>query len=270
MSEIEIFCPEEYVNRREDVDYGELVKTCYYSATCEKERPVNILLPAGYDKEKSYPTLYLLHGIFCDQNSMVGEENVGNRITIGNMIAQGLAKEMIVVFPFIYASKTREQCTAIDEENVEAYDNFVNDLRNDLMPFVQKNYSAKAGRENNAIAGFSMGGRESLAIALQCQDLFGYVCAIAPAPGLTPSRDWAMEHKGQFPEDALVFDREYPRIFMICSGDSDKTVGDFPRSYHEIFKKNGQEHDWWEIPGSDHGDPAITSGIYNFCKRIFN
>lgn len=269
MSEIEIFCPEIYAARRQGADYGELVKTSYYSSTCEKERPVNILLPAGYDKGKSYPTLYLLHGIFCDQNSMVGEENAGNRITIGNMIADGIAREMIVVFPYIYASKTRDTCSAIDPENVEAYDNFVNDLRNDLMPFVRKNYGAKGGREYNAIAGFSMGGRESLAIALQCQDLFGYVCAIAPAPGLTPGRDWAMEHKGQFSEDELVFDREYPRVFMICCGDSDKTVGDFPKSYHGIFERNGQKHIWWEIPGSDHGDPAITSGVYNFCRNIF-
>lgn len=266
---VEIFCPEEYTKWRADRDYGELVKTTYYSTVCEKDRPVNILLPAGYDENREYPVLYVLHGIFCDQNTMVGEERSGNRVTIGNLIAEGAAQEMIVVFPYMYASKTQDVCTAIDKENTAAYDNFVNDLREDLMPFLKANYSVKEGRENTAIVGFSMGGRESLAIALQMQEDIGYVGAVAPAPGLVPGKDWAMEHEGQFAEDELVFDKEYPKVFMICCGDSDKTVGSFPKSYHEIFERNKQEHIWWEIPGSDHGDPAITSGIYNFCIRIF-
>lgn len=269
MSEIEIFCPEEYIKWSPEVDYGKLVKTTYYSTTCEKERPVNVLLPAGYDEKKSYPVLYILHGILCDQNTMVGEEKAGNRVTICNMIAKGAAKEMIVVFPYMFASKAKDVCDAITLENTYSYDNFVNDLRDDLMPFIKANYSVKEGRENTAIAGFSMGGRESLAIALKLQETIGYVGAVAPAPGLVPGKDWAMEHPGMFAETDLVFDKKYPIVFMICCGDADKTVGTFPRSYHEIFEKNKQNHLWWEIPGSDHGDPAITSLIYNYCSRIF-
>ena len=56
---------------------------------------------------------------------------------------------------------------------------------------------------------------------------------------------------------------------MICSGDKDSVVGKFPLSYHNILNANGVNHIWWEIPGSDHGDPAISSGLYNFCKSIF-
>ena len=267
--DIEVKCPAYYTEYHREVTYGELIRTSYYSTTCEKERKVNILLPAGYDESREYPVLYLLHGIFGDENSMVGGKTSGNCVTIGNMIADGTAKEMIVVFPYMYASKTKDACTAIDEENVAAYDNFVNDLKDDLMPFMRENYSIAEGRENTAIAGFSMGGRESLAIALQCQELIGYVGAIAPAPGLVPGKDWAMAHKGQFAPEELVFDKEKPLVFMICCGDSDKTVGTFPASYHRIFEENGQDRVWWEIPGSDHGDPAISSGIYNYCRSIF-
>ena len=112
---IEIFCPEEYSEKSEQTDYGELIKTTYYSTTCEKDRNVNILLPAGYTEEKEYPVLYILHGIFETQDSMTF-----NSVTIGNMIAKGAAKEMIVVYPYMYASKTRDACTAIDRENVDA------------------------------------------------------------------------------------------------------------------------------------------------------
>lgn len=270
--ETETFCPAKYLEYSSKTQYGQLVQTTYHSETCGKDRPVNILLPAGYDPAdatKKYPVCFFLHGIFGDQNTMVGSRESGSCVTVGNMIADGTAKEMLLVFPYMYASRTKDVCTAIDKENVEAYDNFVNDLRDDLMPFLKANYSVAEGRENTAVFGFSMGGRESLAIALQMQDQIGYVGAIAPAPGLVHGVDWAMEHVGQFQDEELRFDRQKPLFFMICCGDSDKTVGQFPKSYHQIFEANGEEHLWWEIPGSDHGDPAISSGVYNFCKNIF-
>ena len=261
---IETFCPEKYTEKKADDKYSDVIKTTYYSTTCEKERPVNIVLPVGYSEEKEYPVLYVLHGIFGTQNDMNN-----NSIIIQNMMTEGIAKDMIVVYPYMYASKTRDACTAIDKENVAVYDNFVNDLVTDLMPFIKENYSIAEGRENTAITGFSMGGRESLAIGLQQPGLFGYVGAIAPAPGLVPGKDWAMEHEGQFDEDELVFNDEKPLLLMVCCGDKDGTVGQFPKSYHDIFERNKVEHVWWEIPGSDHGNPAISSGIYNFCKYIF-
>lgn len=256
-------CPMSYLEENSK-NAGELVRTTYYSTTCEKDRNVNILLPKGYSEEKTYPVLYLLHGIFGDQNTMLDTRHV-----IRNMIADQTAEEMIVVYPYMYASKTQDACTAIDEKNVAAYDNFINDLVTDLMPFMKENYSIREGKENTAIMGFSMGGRESLAIGLQRPDLFGYVCAIAPAPGLVPGKDWAMSHPGQFKEEEVKFDEEKPFFLFLCCGTSDKTVGTFPKSYHELFEKNQVEHTWWEIPGSDHGDPAISSGVYNFCKYIF-
>lgn len=261
---IYIMCPSEYLKKSADVKYSELIRTKYYSTTCEKERNVNILLPADYSEDKEYPVLYFLHGIFGDENSMIG---CGP--TIENMMAKGAAEEMIIVFPYMYASKTQDVCTAIDDTNIAAYDNFVNDLVTDLMPFIKENYSVKEGKENTAIVGFSMGGRESLAIGLLKPDLFGYVGAISPAPGLVPGKDWAIEHPGQFKEEEVKFGDEKPYLLMICCGDSDKVVGTFPESYHQVFEKNEVDHIWWVIPGSDHGDPAISSGVYNFCGRIF-
>lgn len=70
-----------------------------------------------YDKEKTYPVLYLLHGYYDDENSL-------------------------------------------------AYDNFINDLEEDVMPLVEKTFSISKGTENTAIAGFSVGGREALYIGV--------------------------------------------------------------------------------------------------------
>ena len=47
---IEIFCPEEYTKRNTDVKYSDVIKTTYYSTICEKDRPVNIVMPEGYSE----------------------------------------------------------------------------------------------------------------------------------------------------------------------------------------------------------------------------
>ena len=269
--EISTFCPEEYLVMEEGVDYGEIVRTTYYSETCGMDRNVNIVLPAGYSEKEKYPVLYILHGIFGDQNSMLGDGNSGIRVEIGNLINKGEAKSMILVFPDMYAKDDPSMAPTFDAESVKPYDNFLNDLTNDLMPFMEENYSVATGRLNTGVLGFSMGGRESLAIGFTYPDLFGYVGAIAPAPGLVPGRDWAMEHEGQFAEEELVFSSEkgMPYLLMIGAGDSDGTVGQFPKSYHELLDKNSVAHLWYEIPGSDHGDPAISSVVYNFVKAAF-
>ena len=179
-----------------------------------------------------------------------------------------MAKDMIVVFPYIFASKTMDSCTGFDEQSFAAYDNFVNVLVKDLMPWMKQNYSVAEGRNNTAITGFSMGGRESLAIGINHSDKFGYVGAIAPAPGLTPAQDFAGSHSGMFQESQLRF-AQNPNVLMICCGTADSVVGSNPENYHNIFTRNGVNHYWWTIPGSDHGDPAVTSGLYNFCKAAF-
>ncbi len=266
---VEEFCPTDLQNAKSGVN-GKLERKSYYSTTCKRDKNVIVLLPKGYTESKEYPVMYFLHGIWGDETTMVNHEGGRNINIIGNMIAEGLTKEMIVVFPSMYSSATQPACTAIDEANSKAYDNFLNDLTVDLMPWMEENYSIKTGRENTAVIGFSMGGREALAIGLTYPDKFAYVGAIAPAPGLIPGRDWAMEHYGQFKESELKYDGYAPFLTMICCGTRDGTVGSFPKGYHEVFDRNDTDHIWYEINGSDHGDPAIASGLYNFLKYVFN
>lgn len=273
MNGIEIMetCPVAVSAKRSDVTYGTLVHQTYFSTTTGLDRGVNILLPADYDETKEYPTLYFLHGIFGDEYSLINDNN--NRIPeiLGNLYADGLAKEMIVVFPNMYAASDPELKPGFTNEAVAPYDNFINDLVNDLIPYMEKHYSVLTDRESRAIAGFSMGGRETLFIGLSRPDLFAYVGAIAPAPGLTPGKDWAMNHPGQLAEGDLTFlGKEFePTVFMVCCGDKDSVVGKFPQSYHNIFDKNNTAHVWYEVPGADHDSEAIKSGLNNFVRAIF-
>jgi len=265
----ETTCPAETMTKRADIAYGTVEHITYDSVTTGLERGVNVLLPADYSEEKQYAVLYFLHGIFGDENSLIGDNNNKIKEVVGNLVADGRLRDVIVVFPNMYAKTDPNQQPAFNSEAVLPYDNFINDLVNDLIPVIEDRYSVLTDRENRAILGFSMGGRETLFIGLSRPDLFGYIGAIAPAPGLVPGKDSFMVHVGQMQEEEVKFaeDAVLPEVLMVCCGTRDSVVGKFPKNYHELFDKNGVEHIWYEVPNADHDNNAIRSGLYNLLIR---
>ena len=239
------------------VTYGEIQKKSYWSTTCNRNKDVNILLPPNYDSSKKYPVMYIMHGYYegIDRMLTKGNADMPTRQMIGNLINSGEAKEMICVFPDVFSSATLKACTGMDETNNQAYDNFINDLTKDLMPFVEKNYSIKTGKDNTAITGFSMGGRESLLIGMKRPDLFGYVGAICAAPGVSGSFNWSSDNQ--------------PYFLMITGGSNDTVVYDNPKNYHSNFEKNGVPHIWHYLNGGYHGDNCIRAHLYNFFRIAF-
>ena len=249
--------PNDSHSEKSGVQYGTVKSGTYFSTTCNRNKPYNILLPANYDENKKYPVLYVMHGYWENQDRMIIKGNgvMATRQIIGNAIAAGEAEDMIVVFPYIYSSATQENCSAMDEPNNQAYDNFINDLTKDLMPYIEKTYSIKTGRENTAITGFSMGGRESLLIGTKRPDLFSYIGAICPAPGASTDFKLGTEND--------------PHLIFLTAGDNDKTVYTVPSGYHNDMEKNNIPHIWHYVKGGYHGDNSIHSHLYNFVRYIF-
>lgn len=250
--------PDASHNEQAGVQYGTVKSGSYYSTTCKRNKPYNILLPANYSSSKKYPVLYCMHGYWENQDRMIikGNGTMYTRQIIGNAIAAGEAEDMIVVFPYIYSSATQDNCSAMDDANNAAYDNFINDLVVDLMPHIESTYSVKTGRDNTAITGFSMGGRESLLIGMKRSDLFGYVGAICPAPGVTGAFKWNS-------------DEEAPHLLFITAGSNDTVVYSNPENYHNNFTKNSVPHIWHYVNGGYHGDNSIHAHMYNFVRAIF-
>ncbi len=249
--------PNDSHSEKSGVQYGTVKSGTYFSTTCNRNKPYNILLPANYDESKKYPVLYVMHGYWENQDRMIIKGNgvMATRQIIGNAIASGEAEDMIVVFPYIYSSATQENCSAMDEPNNQAYDNFINDLTKDLMPHIEKTYSVKTGRENTAITGFSMGGRESLLIGTKRPDLFSYIGAICPAPGASTDFKLGTEND--------------PHLIFLTAGDNDKTVYTVPSGYHNDMEKNNIPHIWHYVKGGYHGDNSIHAHLYNFVRYIF-
>ena len=252
--------PEGYDQDREGVTYPEFQKLVYYSQTAERKTKVNVLLPAGYDESRKYPVLYILHGFYDTEDWMARKKVALSRI-LTNLQLDGKAKEMIVVLPYIFCSKELAYTTGMDYENCLAYDNFINDLETDLIPFIKEKFSVAEGRENTAVTGFSMGGRESLFIGCSHPEQFGYIGAVCPAPGLAP---------GQLKPEELSFAEDVkPYVLLISSSKADGTVGSNPDTYRKYFKKNGEPFLTHVMEKTGHDHTSVKPHLYNFMQLLF-
>lgn len=254
----------QYDVMKSGIFYPKAEEKTYYSTTCEKDRKCMVYLPADYTTEKEYPVLYLFHGIGGDHKEWKGGKP---DIIIGNLVAADEAPEMIIVTPNCKAIHANAAVSggAYSADAIGGFDNFINEMTNDLMPFIAANYSVKEGRENTAIAGLSMGGRVALHLGISMPETFGYVGAFCPAPGVV----------GENPGDALIAKadfkgkEEYPQLILINTGLTDKTVGDFPESYYNTLIENGTEAMFYKCVGG-HDFFVWKNGLYNFAKRIFD
>ncbi len=177
---------------------------------------------------------------------------------------------MIVVMPNVRA-KENDSISLSDMytiENYKAFDNFINDLTNDLMPYIRKNYSVATGRQNTAVAGLSMGGRESLYIGFSLPDTFGYIGSFCPAFGILPYSNMSVGEDGLFTEDTFKFPTGKYSCVMITAGISDTVVGDEPLRYHEALSANNVEHIYHEYEGG-HDFNVWKKSLYVFAKNIF-
>ncbi|WP_278291443.1 alpha/beta hydrolase [Ruminococcus flavefaciens] len=235
------------------------------------QKSCNVILPPNYSPSKQYPVMYVLHGIGGDENSMVS--GMGVQELMAGLVSSGKAEEMIIVLPSQYTSKNGNGGGGfgINQETCAAYDNFLYDISDSLIPYIEANYPVKTGRENRAITGFSMGGREAIYIGLMRPDLFGYVGGACPAPGITPGSDMFMTHPGCMQESEMKFRNvgPEPAVFMITGGTNDSVVGTFPKQYSDILTRNGVEHVYQSIPGGGHGADSVKPHLYTFMRYAF-
>ena len=239
---------------------------CKYTG---KQKTCNVILPPNYNSSKKYPVMFVLHGIMGSENDMVSGMGVQELMT--GLMSSGQAEEFIVVTPNMFTSKTMSGPSGINQQTCAEYDNFLYDVTESLLPFIKENYSVKEGRENTAITGFSMGGREAIYCGIMRPDVFGYVGGACPAPGITPGTDSFMTHPGCMQESEFKFRNvgPEPEVFMITGGTNDSVVGTFPSQYSSILTKNGVEHVYQSIPGGGHGAESVKPHLYTFMRYAF-
>ena len=173
--------PQPHWQDLQDVPHGKISYTYYTSKAVGFDRPVLVYTPAGYDPASSekYPVLYLIHGMTDTHETWFKVGKINN--ILDNLIAAGLAKKMIVVMP--YANPYPEMIRRGQAKMYNPMDTELTtkEFTESVVPFIEANYNVLTDADSRAIAGFSLGGRQTLACGLGNPDKFHYVCAFAPA-----------------------------------------------------------------------------------------
>lgn len=160
-----------------DVPHGAVAAVTYYSAPLKRHRRMHVYTPPGYESNsRRYPVFYLLHGAGDSDEAWTSVGRAG--IILDNLIATRKAPPMIVVMP---AGHTNGPTPGMggpapaQASPAGDLDEFTQDFTMAIRPYIEKNYRVRTGRENRAIAGLSMGGSQTLNIAIAHLNDFAYI-----------------------------------------------------------------------------------------------
>lgn len=216
---------------------------------------MHVYTPPGYEAGKGkFPVFYLLHGAMdCDHSwSSVGRAG----FILDNLIAAKKALPMIVVMPAGHTSSDFRMGAPGD-----MVDAFAADFVKDIVPLVESRYRVAPGRRNRAIAGLSMGGLQTLEIAIGDLSRYAYIGVFSSgvfsmgakpktgAPAAAPAADWEEQHKAMLANDALKKDL---RLLWFATGSDDfliettkSTVAMLRKhGFTPVFKETGGGHTW--------------------------
>jgi enterochelin esterase-like enzyme len=152
------------------VPHGAIATVYYDSSATGGQRRMHIYTPPGYEAGTArLPVLYLLHGggDSDDSWSTVGRAGA----ILDNLIAAGKAVPMMIVMPAGHISSEFRLTPGFRM----GHDAFNDDLVKVVLPFIDTHYRTVADRDHRAIAGLSMGGGQTLTIALTDSADFAYV-----------------------------------------------------------------------------------------------
>jgi enterochelin esterase-like enzyme len=252
------------------VPHGAVASITYYSAPLQRHRRMHVYTPPGYESNNTrYPVFYLLHGAGDSDEAWT---SVGRAAFIlDNLIAAKKAQPMIVVMP---AGHTNGPTPGIGGPapalTIPAGqpDEFTQDFTGAIRPYVEKHYRVRSGREHRAIAGLSMGGSQTLNIAIPHLTDYAYVGVFssgllggggrgrgaAPAPAVgTPSaapaapfgEAWEKRHLAMLDNAAA---RKGLKVLWFSTGKDDFLL-ETTRSTVELLKRHGFTPQYIESAG---------------------
>ena len=246
-------------------------------------KSMTVYLPWGYDADRPYDVLVLLHGMGGSENYWLRQSQlygaygqdygVYTSRMIDNMIASGLCRDMIIVAPTFY----RDARNPLRYDRVTDEEQFVRELRCDILPRIVECYSTyaadgsaeaiSAARDHFAYAGLSMGSIYAYnSVMPLCSDLFSWY-------GCFSGSDCYVD----LAADALAgaTNAAYPiHYFYNSIGTRDSMAALHREQFITITDRvdglTDGENAWFtQIQGVGHEYSAWIAGLYNFLQVVF-
>ncbi len=263
VSQVEVPGPASLPWQIADVPRGELHRHFYKSVVCGDDRDYLVYTPPGYNPRayKRYPVLYLLHGFSDDTTSWIQDGRAN--VILDNLIARHQARPMLVVMPLGYGTMDMLKAPdgpAGDDVRQRNLDNFTAALLTEVIPRIEKEYRVTADRRSRAIAGLSMGGRESLVVGLNHLDQFAWIGAFSSGTNYTAN------YATTFPALDSGANKKLRLLWIGCGSDDKLLQGN--QRFCEWLAGKGIHYTWVEKPGL-HSYRVWRRDLADFVPLLF-
>jgi enterochelin esterase-like enzyme len=212
------------------VPHGTVTRHVYHSDVLNGEREMYVYTPPNYDRSRRYPVLYLLGG----SGELASNWNIDGRagFIADNLIAEGRALPLIIAMP------NNQVVHRSEPKHAElTFPLFEKELRQHIVPIVDKAYSTQANPRGRAIAGLSMGGRHAQLVGFKALDLFASF-------GILSAGDPDSEKSTpEFLNDPAI-NKKVDYLF-VGLGTHENQPGNRSVAFHQILEKHGVAHDYY-------------------------
>jgi len=239
----------EFFVLREGIPHGAVAQVYYYSSTTKGMRRMHVWTPPAYNaKNDKLPVFYLIHG---GGDSDMAWPTVGRAgFIMDNLLAEGKCKRMIVVMP----------------DGGIASNMFVEDLVNNIIPFIESGYNVYTDANNRAIAGLSMGGLETLDAFMAHPDMFSYINVMSSG-WFSDNKKMYEDGDARLSEIAETLNKTVKYLLFTQGGPEDIAYKNGMETL-KIFDKNKIKYDSGEMPGG-HTWYVWRHDLKNFAPRLF-
>ena len=271
--------PEEYLVQRADscgtIEYISYSTLDYFGDSAAITKNAYVYLPYNYDESTQYNVLYLMHGIGGNEREWgMVDDSSKVKIMLDNLIFNGVIEPFIVVAP-----NGRSSVNFADSgSDHNSFYVFGQELRNDLIPYIDSTYSTyaeydengydlTATRDHRAMAGLSMGGMQTINIGIcESLDIISSFGAFSAAPTSYTASDIATALK-----DYEEYDINY--FYNICGTEDNIAFASASAAVTSLSsltdKLIDDENFIWQTVSGGHGFDVWYLGFYNFAQVAF-
>lgn len=246
-----------------DVPHGDIRIRKYYSKVTNSWRELYLYTPPGYDsqEERKFPVLYILHGGGEDQRGWATQGKTD--LILDNLIAGGKATPMLVVMPDANIGTGGFSAGGIRSSLVM----FEKEMKEAIIPFIEKNYRTLPGAGNRALAGLSLGGLHTLFTGFNNTNLFAYL-GVFSSGWILPMMSQFAEEQYQFIRDNQSLIKENLRLLWIAMGGREDIAYRYGQVLLGKLKELNIGYTYSDYPGG-HTWPVWRNNLYNFAPLLF-
>ena len=244
-----------------DVTHGEVRIKRYYSTVFNSWRKFYIYTPPGYDNStnEKYPVLYLLHGGGEDERGWATQGKTD--LILDNLIAEKKAKPMLIVM--IDGNMGTGGLAGFNENVLRSFEN---ELKQAVIPFVEKNFRTETDARNRALAGLSMGGLQTLYAGIKNTNMFAYLGVFSS--GWFANRPELSNPQYDFMKDNVAMINSNLKSLWISMGGKEDIAHNNCKIMLGKFDEMGIKYTYSEYPGG-HTWPVWRNSLYNYVQLLF-